>query len=136
MRRSTAGTPTPKAAPSPHETASTSTLLEAACVRLPEVSKVQKPTMTLNANSASTQFRAVRCSARSVTWPELRSSLTTRISAAGEVDMASEASSSDVNIAAPKARAVANTATKVAADSSRPVAASQGLTRTQRRLMR
>ena len=46
--------------------------------------------------TASTQLIADRCSTRSVTWPELLCSFTMRSTAAGEVDMASDASISDV----------------------------------------
>ena len=48
---------------------------ETACHSCPKSGTAQKPTMTLNANTASTQLTAVRCSTRSVTCPELRSSL-------------------------------------------------------------
>jgi hypothetical protein len=47
------------------------------------------------------QFTAARFNARSVTWPEQRFSLTTRISEAGEVDMARDASSGEVRLGAP-----------------------------------
>ena len=46
----------------------------------------------------STQFSAVRCSTRSVTWPELRISLITRTTVAGEVDMLRAASISAVMV--------------------------------------
>jgi hypothetical protein len=100
------------------------------------VSKVQKPTMNLKASSAHRQLKAARCRARSVTWPALRRSFTTRVSEAGEVAADMEAIRAALIGAAPKVRHKAYTATKVSATSSTPVAVSHGLMRNQRRLMR
>src|SRR5476651_579220 len=134
--RSTKGTATPKTAPSTADASSSNRLCVAACGRLPEVRKIHTPTMTLNTKTASTQLMATRCSTRSVTWPELSSSLITRSTPAGEVDMASDASNSDVIDGNPVAWAIAYTTAKVTADSTRPVTAIHGLMRSQCRLMR
>ena len=91
-----AGTTMPKTVPAATDAASTAALLLVASIMSVELWNIQKPTMILNMKTASTQFRAVRWTMRSVTWPELRSSLITRMMVAGEVDMASEASSSAV----------------------------------------
>ncbi|UUZ47000.1 hypothetical protein LP420_25695 [Massilia sp. B-10] len=61
--------------------------------------------MMLKVNTDSTQFIAVRCSTRSVTWPEPRISLMTRTTVAGEVDMLSAASISAVMVEVWKASA-------------------------------
>ena len=86
--------------------------------------------------TASTLLNADRCSMRSVTWPELCNSFATRSTAAGEVDMASAASSSAGTTGTAYQSAMKKTAIKQPSASITLVTPSQGFARTQRRLMR
>ena len=72
----------------------------------------------------------------SVTWPELRCSFTMRTTVAGEVDIASDASISDVMAPVPMAVAVKYTAPNVASAPTSPEAPNHGFETNQRRLMR